>query len=330
MEEGRTYRVEVNGEAPANTDEQISLQRVDFGFFDTMGVETVAGRMPSPERRSDLGEGKPRGGTHANPYYRNQALVVNEATLDRFGWTPEEAIGQRIRLFILENETIYFDYEGEVVGIVKDYHTASLREEIRPVVYAPLLLPSSDGETAFYSGVSTVLAKVAPGSAASAMDALRSVWTDVLPTEPFDPAFLDDRIQAQYQSEQRLSQVVGLFSGLAIFVACLGLFGLATYTAQQRTKEIGIRKAVGASVSSIVRLLSTDFLKLVAVAIAVGMPLAYLAVQQWLDGFAYRASLGVGPFVGAAMLALVTAALTVGYRALRAAHTDPARALRSE
>jgi putative ABC transport system permease protein len=330
MEEGRSFQVEVNGEAPSNTNEQINLQRVDFGFFSTMGVEIVAGRTPSPERRGDLGEAKPRGDTHASPYYRNQALVVNEATLDRFGWTPGEAIGQRIRLFILENETIYFDYEGEVVGVVKDYHTASLREEIRPVVYAPLLLPSPDGETPYYTGVSTVLAKVAPGSAASVMDALRSVWTDVLPTEPFDAAFLDDQIQAQYQSEQRLGQVVGLFSGLAIFVACLGLFGLATYTAQQRTKEIGIRKAVGASVSSIVGLLSADFLKLVAVAIAVGTPMAYLAVHQWLDGFAYRVSLGVWPFAGAAMLALVTAALTVGYHALRAARTDPARTLRSE
>jgi putative ABC transport system permease protein len=330
MDDGRGFRFEVNGTSPPDAEERLNLQRVDFGFFDAMGVETIAGRTPSPDRRGDIGEGRPRDDTHANPYYRNQALVVNEATLERFGWTPEEAIGQRIRLYILENETIYVDYEGEVVGVVADYHTASLREEIEPVVYAPLLLPSPDGGAPYYMGVSTVLAKVAPGSAGQAMDALRSVWTDVLPTEPFDAAFLDDQIQAQYVSEQRLSQIVGLFSGLAIFVACLGLFGLATYTAQQRTKEIGIRKAVGASVPSIVGLLSADFLKLVAIAIGVGMPVAYLAVRQWLQDFAYRVDLGVLPFAGAAAAAFAIAALTVSTHAVRAARTDPARALRSE
>jgi putative ABC transport system permease protein len=330
MGEGRKFRLEVNGAAPPNTDEQINLQRVDFGFFGTLGVETVAGRTPSPDRRGDIGERKPRDDTHANPYYRNQALVVNEATLERFGWTPEEALGQRIRLFILENETIYFDYEGAVVGVVEDYHTASLREEIEPVVYAPLLLPSPDGGTPYYTGVSTVLAKVAPGSAGPAMGALRSVWTDVLPTEPFEASFLDAQLQAQYQSEQRLGQIVGLFSGLAIFVACLGLFGLATYTAQRRTKEIGIRKAVGASVPRIVGLLSADFLKLVAAAIGVGLPVAYLAVRQWLQDFAYRVDLGVLPFAGSAFVAFAIAALTVSYHAVRAARTDPAEALRSE
>jgi putative ABC transport system permease protein len=162
------------------------------------------------------------------------------------------------------------------------------------------------------------------------MDALRSVWTEVLPTEPFEATFLDDQVQAQYRTEQRLGTVFGIFSGLAIFVACLGLFGLATYTTRQRRKEIGIRKAVGASVPSIVGLLSTEFLQLVAVAIGLGVPLAYLAAQWWLQDFAYHVELGPGPFVGAAVGALVIAGLTVSYHALRAARTDPARALRSE
>jgi putative ABC transport system permease protein len=330
MGDGRTYRFEINGEAPADANEQISMQRVDFGFFDAMGVETIAGRTPSADRRSDIGEGRPRGGNHANPYYRGQALVVNEAMLEKFGWSPEEALGQRIRLFILENETIYYDYEGEVVGVVENYHTASLREKIQPVVYTPLLTPSPNGGAAYYTGVSTVLVKAAPGGAGPVMDALQRTWEEVLPTEPFDATFLDEQIQAQYQTEERLSQIVGLFSGLAIFVACLGLFGLATYTARQRTKEIGIRKAVGASVASIVGLLSKDFLKLVAVAIVVGMPVAYLAVQQWLQDFAYRIDLGLMPFAGAALAAFVIAAVTVSYHAVQAAWTDPSRALRSE
>ena len=330
MEDGRGFRFEVSGETDPTTDERINGQRVDFGFFDAMGVETIAGRTPSPDRRGDIGEGNPRGGNHANPYYRDQALVVNRATLDKFGWTPEEALGKRIRLLILENETIYSDYEGEVVGVVEDYHSASLREEIEPVVYAPLLVPSSDGNAARYMGVSTVLVKVAPGSADQVMDALRSVWTEVLPTEVFDAAFLNDRLQTQYRSEQKLSQIVGIFSALAIVVACLGLFGLATYTAQQRTKEIGIRKAVGASVTSIVGLLSADFLKLVAVAVVIGTPLAYLAVRQWLADFAYRVELGPTPFALAAAAAFGLAALTVSYHALRAAQLNPATTLRDE
>jgi putative ABC transport system permease protein len=327
---GMTYRYEINGQRPDDSEERLDIQRVDFGFFETIGVETIAGRTPSADRRSDLGTGNPRGGNHASPYFRDQALVVNRAMLDKFGWTPEEALGKRVRLYILENETIYQDYEGEVVGVVENYHTTSLREEIPPVVYTPALLPVPEGEGTFYNGVNTVLVRAAPGTANQVMDALRSVWTEVLPTEPFEATFLDDQVQAQYRTEQRLGTVVGIFSGLAIFVACLGLFGLATYTTRQRRKEIGIRKAVGASVPSIVGLLSTEFLQLVAVAIGLGVPLAYLAARQWLQDFAYHVELGPGPFVAAAVGALIIAGLTVSYHALRAARTDPVRALRSE
>ena len=327
---GMTYRYEINGQPPDDSEERLDIQRVDFGFFETIGVETIAGRTPSADRRGDLGTGEPRGGTHASPYFRDQALVVNRAMLDKFGWTPEEALGKRIRLYVLENETIYQDYAGEVVGVVENYHTTSLREEIPPVVYTPALLPVPEGTGTFYNGVNTVLVRAAPGTANQVMDALRSVWTEVLPTEPFAASVLGDRLQAQYASEHRLGQVVGIFSVLALFVACLGLFGLATYTTQQRTKEIGIRKAVGASVTSIVGLLSADFLKLVAGAILIGTPLAYLAVRQWLQNFAYHVDLGPVPFVLAAGSALAIAGLTVSYHALRAARLDPARTLRDE
>jgi putative ABC transport system permease protein len=329
MDQGMGFRYEVNGQAP-DSENPLSVQRVDFGFFETMGVETIAGRTPSADRRGDIGVAKPRDDTHANPYYRDQALVVNRATLDRLGWTPEEAISNRLRLYVLENETIYFDYEGEVVGVVENYHTTSLREQIPPVVYTPARFPSADGQNARYEWLSTVLVRAAPGTATQVMDALRSVWAEVLPTEPFDVTFLDDQLQTQYRAEQQLGQIVGIFAGLAIVVACLGLFGLATYTTQQRTKEIGIRKAVGASVPNIVGLLSADFLKLVAIAIVIGAPVAYLVARQWLQDFAYHVDLGPMPFVLAAGAALAIAGLTVSYHALRAARTDPARALRSE
>jgi putative ABC transport system permease protein len=320
---------EINGQPPADPEERLSVQLVDVGFFETMGVETVAGRTLSADRRSDLGVAG-QSENHFNPYYRDQALVVNRSTVDRLDWTAEEAIGQEIRLYVVEGETIYTDFRGEVVGVVEDYHTASLREEIPPVVYVPAPQPSPDGESISYDQASTLLVKVAPGSAGAVMNALRSTWEEVLPTEPFDAAFLDDQIQAQYDNERRLGQIVGIFSGLAIFVACLGLFGLATYTTRQRTKEIGIRKAVGASVVSVVRLLSKDFLKLVVVAVGIGVPAAYIAMQEWLTDFAYRVDLGVTPFAGAAAAALIIATITVSYHAARAARIDPSRALRSE
>jgi putative ABC transport system permease protein len=320
---------EINDRPPNDPEERLAVQLVDFGFFETMGVETLEGRTLSTDRRSDLGVAG-QSDNHFNPYYRDQALVINRAMLDRFDWTPEEAIGQDIRLYGAEGETIYTDFQGEVVGVVENYHTASLRDKIRPVVYVPAVQPTPDGKSVRYDQAKNILVKVAPGSAGAVMDALRSAWEDVLPTEPFDATFLNDQIQAQYENERRLGQIVGVFSGLAILVACLGLFGLATYTTQQRTKEIGIRKAVGASVASIVGLLSKDFLKLVVVAVAVGVPVAYYAMHQWLTDFAYRVDLGPGPFVGAAGAALAIAAVTVSYHAYRAARTDPTRALRSE
>ena len=329
MDQGMGFRYEVNGQAP-DSENPLSVQQVDFGFFETMGVETIAGRTPAATRRGDIGVAKPRDDTHANPYYRDQALVVNRAALDRLGWTPDEAIGNRLRLYVLENETVYRDYEGEIVGVVENYHTTSLREKIPPVAYTPVQFPSTDGESTRYQWISTVLVRTAPGAANQMMDALRSVWTEVLPTEPFDATFLDDQLQTQYRTEQQLGQIVGLFSALAILIACLGLFGLATYTTQQRTKEIGIRKAVGASTTSIVGLLSAEFLKLVAVAIGVGVPVAYLATRRWLQDFAYHVDLGPTPFILAAVGALAIAGLTVSVHALRAARTDPARALRSE
>ena len=325
-----TFRYEINGEPPSDTQERINTQQVDTGFFETLGVETIAGRTLSADRRSDLGRAKPEDDTHFTTYYRDQALVVNRATLDKFGWTPEEALGTRIRLYVLENETIYQDYEGEVVGVVENYHTTSLRQEIPPVVYMPARLPALDPGKGPQVAVSSILVKMAPGTLSQGWEALRSAWTEVLPTEPFAASILADRLQAQYASEQRLGQVVGIFSVLALFVACLGLFGLATYTTQQRTKEIGIRKAVGASVTSIVGLLSADFLKLVAGAILIGTPLAYLAVRQWLQNFAYHVDLGPVPFVLAAGSALAIAGLTVSYHALRAAQFDPATTLRDE
>jgi hypothetical protein len=323
-------RSNLEGQPPADQRERLVMQRVGLNFFDVLGVETAAGRVFSGDRPGDLGRAVATTAGPVPPHYRGVALVVNQSVLKKFDWTSEEALGKRIRLYNRDDGTLYQDVRGKVAGVVENYHTASLRQKIPPTVYAPAQTPVPGEPESTYREVQSILVKAAPGTASRAMEALRAAWTDVLPDEVFQASFLDDQLQVLYRSEQRLGRVVGVFAGLAILVACLGLFGLATYTTQRRTKEIGIRKAVGASVTNIVVLLSTDFLKLVAVAVALGTPVAYLAARQWLAGFAYRIDLGVGPFALAAGVALAVAALTVSYHAVRAARLDPTLTLRDE
>jgi putative ABC transport system permease protein len=330
MQGGGGYRYEVNGQRPDEEEERIQTQMVGAGFFDMLDVEVVAGRVPSADRPADLGIGYDRDDTHFFPWWREVPMVINRSTADKFGWTPEEALGQTLRLYIVEGETYYGDYEGPVVGVVEDYHTRSLREAIAPTVFYPTRLRAPGGEDAMFVNATTVLAKAAPGDAAQTMDALAAVWAQVNPQAILDASFLDADLQQLYDAERRVGRVMGAFAGLAVFVACLGLVGLATYTAERRTKEIGIRKALGASVPGIVGLLSKDFLKLVAVAVALGLPVAYLLAERWLEQFAYRISPGVGLFAACTVLVLALAALAVGTQTLRAARTDPAAVLRAE
>jgi putative ABC transport system permease protein len=176
-----------------------------------------------------------------------------------------------------------------------------------------------------------VIAKVAPGDAAQAMDALTATWASVNPDEgPPDASFLNDDLQQLYVAERRVGRIMGGFAGLAVLVACLGLVGLAAYTTQQRIKEIGIRKALGASVPGIIGLLSRDFLKLVALSVLLGSPVAYVLANEWLTQFAYRITPGVGIFAACTALVLSVAALSVAAQTFRAARADPARVLQSE
>ena len=174
------------------------------------------------------------------------------------------------------------------------------------------------------------LVQLAPGSAAAAIDRLQQAWATVRPNAPFEASFVDEQIAAQYRADRRLGQLIGLFSGLAIIIACLGLFGLAAYTAQQRAKEIGIRKVLGASLGGLIVNLSKEFVALVGVAILVAAPLAYVGMQQWLQTFAYRIDVGIGTLIAAGTVALAIALLTVSAQTFRAARIDPAQALRSE
>jgi putative ABC transport system permease protein len=335
LDGGSDFRYEVNGRRPGNEEERLNIQHVDFGFFEMLDVEVLAGRRFEAPRSGDLGRTRGPDDTHAGLSFRDRALVVNRSLANKFGWGPEEAVGQRLRFYTIENGTYYQDIEGEVIGVVEDYHAVSLRNEIPPIAYAPSKIhlpadePDEEPGTGYYL-LTDVLVKLAPGTGGAGMEAVRDTWSEVNPDEPFQAAFLDEALDRLYESERRVGRLVGFFSLLAVFVACLGLFGLAAHTARQRIREIGVRKALGASVTSIVGMLSGRFLVLVGIAVAVGGPVAYLLAREWLTGFAYRVDLGPVPFLIAAGTAVLIALATVSTQALRAARISPAEVLRSE
>jgi putative ABC transport system permease protein len=234
-------------------------------------------------------------------------VLINESAVRALGWTLEEAVGKPFR-------------DGVVRGVVEDFHLSSLREEIMPAVIT--IGDPSESERA--------AAKLSPDGIQAGMDHIRSTLAALAPGAELEVQFLDDAFDAMYRSEERLSDIFTAFAGIAIFIACLGLLGLAAYAAQQRTKEIGIRKALGASIANIIGLLSKEFAALVVMALAIGMPVAYWAMQRWLDDFAFRTPVSGWTFVLTAILALVIAGASVSLHALRAARTDPVEALRAE
>ncbi|HHP7239397.1 ABC transporter permease [Longibacter sp.] len=282
-----------------------SLRTVSVGhdFFETLGVQVVAGRTFDRDRLTDT-----------------SAYVVNEAALRRMQIalpevnSPAEAVGRRVQA--------WGDYPvafGSLIGVVEDFHMATLRETVEPIIF----YVRPDTYDTFYL-------RIDGAAADAAIEDVRTAWNRHYSEWPFEYAFADQRFNASYRSDQRMGVLFATFSGLAIIIACLGLLGLAAFTARQRTKEIGIRKALGATGSQIVSLLTREFAQLVAIAVVVAIPVAYVVMNQWLDTFASRISLGLGVFLIAATVALVTAIGTVSLQAVRAAQTDPGRALRTD
>jgi putative ABC transport system permease protein len=270
---------------------------VDSDFIPTMGIALLAGRNFSPDLKTD----------------QTRSVIINETAAKRFGW--DDPVGKTIGEISNSGGIL----KRQVIGVVKDFHIDSLHREIGP------LLITNNAEW-----LNTLSLRLSPQNIPETLSFLSEKWRRHNPLRPFQYTFLDDSFDAQYKADERLSKIFSYFSILAIFIACLGLFGLASYTAEQRTKEIGIRKVLGATISGILKLLTREFSKWVLFANLIAWPVAYYAMNRWLQGFAYRASIELTFFVLSAAIALAIALLTVSYQALRAAKADPVKSLRYE
>lgn len=271
----------------------------DAGYVPTLDIQLAAGRNLSKDFPTDS----------------TQAILLNESAVKQLGWTPESAIGKEI---IDKGFGGDVKNRRKVVGVVKDYHFSSLKETIEP-----LGIMMRDDHRA-------VAIRLAPGNPKPVLKAIEKVYAETAPQYPFAYTFLDEVFDQMYKGEQKQAQIFTVFSVLAIFIACLGLFGLASYTTEQRRKEIGIRKILGASVSGIISLISKDFVKLVLLANLIAWPLAWFAMNKWLQHFSYRIDLGAAIFVVAGALALVIAILTISFQAIKVAVANPINALRDE
>ncbi|MES2647247.1 MAG: ABC transporter permease [Bacteroidota bacterium] len=273
----------------------LDLYFVDFNYINQFKIKVVAGRAFSEEFKTDT----------------TQAMVLNETAVKMLGYSkPADAIGKRFK---------QWGREGQIIGVIKDFHFRSLQEPIKPLSMRMELDRSE-----------LLSVSVPAGNVKQTLASIESKWKTLLPTRPFDYYFLDEFFDRQYRDHQRFGNLFLNFAILAIFISCLGLLGLASYSTIQRTKEIGVRKVMGASVSKIVGLLSKDFLVLVLIAFVVAAPIAGYGMYKWLQGFAYRIDLGWQAFALAGMLAVIIAFGTVSFQAIKAAVANPIKSLRSE
>ncbi|MBL7813795.1 MAG: ABC transporter permease [Saprospiraceae bacterium] len=273
--------------------------RIDDNFLQTMDIKPVAGRLFGKAFTAD-----------------SSSIIINEKAVSALGFaSPEEAVGKKIST---DRQTQKVSWT--VVGVVKDFHFEDLKTPIMP--FAFMLSERPD--------YNYLLAHVKGQDITTALKTAETAWHQLNPNEPFEYSFLNDDFQKNYKAENRLSSIVGYFTFIAILISCLGLFGLATFSAEQRTKEIGVRKVLGASVSTIVALLSKDFLKLVLVAVVIASPIAWFVMNKWLQDFAYRININWTVFAITTFVALMIAFLTIGFQAIKAAVANPVKSLRTE
>ncbi|SDL25472.1 duplicated orphan permease [Catalinimonas alkaloidigena] len=287
---GGTYGLQWPGKDP-NDKTEFERMAVNYGLIEMLGMSMKEGRSFSEEFGAE-----------------QDKIIFNEAAIEFMGL--DEPVGKVIQLWG-ENK--------EIIGVVKDFHFDSFREEIKPAFFR--LSPESTGN---------ILVKLAPGQEQNTLATLEKLYQTFNPGFTFDYRFLDQDYQALYAAEQRVSSLSKYFAGIAVLISCLGLFGLAAFTAERRTKEIGIRKVLGASDLGIVYLLSSDFTRMVLIAIVLALPISYFLAQRWLSGFAFSIDLHWWYFAGAGLVALLVAWFTVGLQTVKAALMNPVDGLRSE
>lgn len=285
----------------------VSMQMwsVDPYYLETLGISLKSGRNFSPERPSDSG----------------QSLILNEAAVQKFGF-GDDAIGKKVSMFTGTHADGTPDLNSiktmQVIGVIHNFHFESVRRNIEPLALA--IDKSTSGVAFRFSG--TDPHKV--------LSTIETTWNKMAPDQPFRYSFLDEDLARMYREEKRLGTIFAIFAGLAILIACLGLFALVSYTAERRTKEIGIRKTLGATVGSIVLMLCVGYGRLIVVAFVLAAPIARYAVNWWLSGYAYRTTIGIPVYLITGVVAFVIAMITISYQSLRAARANPARSLRSE
>jgi putative ABC transport system permease protein len=276
----------------AERQQQMNFACVDYDYFETFDMEMSLGRSFSKEFPTDMSN-----------------YIINEAALKLTGF--ENPIGKMFSMW---------RYKGELIGVVKDFHGTSLHNDIRPIVFC------------LYKNMpyNNLFIKVKSTNIPETIESIKNTVTKFAPNFIFTYSFLDEEFNRQYQNEARLGNIFNYFTFLAIFVSCLGLFGLASFVAEQKTKEIAVRKVLGASISTIVGKLSKEFLILVGIANLIAWPFAYLLMDNWLQSYSYHTNMEIWLFVGAGLIALIITLITVSYQAIKAAIKNPVDSLKYE
>lgn len=281
----------------------IAQTKIDEHYFSTMGLTLVAGRSFDINRPAD-----------------QVKVIPNETTVRLFGWTPEEAIGKKIIYPELGDPNLGV---GEIIGVVKDFHYASLHQEINPSIFYHI-------DSDIWEIGKLVALKIESDKTQSIIAAAKDKWDARVNDAPFEYSFLDQEWARQYEQEQRLGGLFSIFAALSLLIAMIGLVGLVTYSAEQRKKEIGVRKVMGASVQQVVFLLNRNFTKLVLVSFVIAVPLGWYAMNNWLSQFPYRTPISINSFVLAGAIMLAVTWITVAYQSVKAGFTNPVDVLKDE
>jgi putative ABC transport system permease protein len=275
------------------------INNVDAGYMELLGIKLIAGRVFTDNRANE-----------------ERKVIINRTSAKEFGVEPEKMVGEKL----------FFDWQGEhfefeVVGVMEDFNQTSLKEPVLPIMFA---VPEPE------EGFQYIVASVDPTSFQETLAKIETLWKSHVSDAPFEFSFLDDDLDKMYNDDQRIAKIISYFAAIAMIICCLGLYGLSSFMAERRLKEIGVRKVMGASVSQIVGMMSKEFVKLVMIAFVIGAPLAWYAMSRWLETFEYRTTLDIYLFIYAGMAAVAIALLTISYESLRAANSDPARVLKNE